>query len=396
MNKPLKICFISHSAGMGGAELSLIEIIECARKHGIECHVFLPKRGPLINELQKRSISYSILRYTWWMGSEQKKTPIWKRFCSIFLSLLISLPLAFRIRRLECDIVYTNTMTVFTGAIVARLLQRPHIWHIHEFGYEDHRLRFFLGERLSYDIMRLCSTIFIANSGAVFEKLKRFIPEERIRIVYNPMSLINIDSIPPSSNLPFNKRDNRSIRCIIVGSLQEGKRQEDAVLAIKKLVEEGIRAELIIVGRKTDSEYEKFLKRLVSDLNLDGHVKFTGYVENPIPWIMESDVLLTCSRNEAFGRVTVEGMLCGKPVIGANSGGTSELIMHGQNGLLYKPCDPEELASCIRFLYEHPDLAVKMGENGRMFAIREFNEEKIWDKLNMIFDEVIQKGKPDG
>ena len=53
--------------------------------------------------------------------------------------------------------------------------------------------------------------------------------------------------------------------------------------------------------------------------------------------IEQADIGLTCSRNEAFGRTTVEALLMGKPVIGTNTGGTVDLISDGVDGLLYPP-----------------------------------------------------------
>jgi glycosyltransferase involved in cell wall biosynthesis len=70
-----------------------------------------------------------------------------------------------------------------------------------------------------------------------------------------------------------------------------------------------------------------------------------------------------CSRNEAMGRVMVEAMAAVKPVIGYNSGDTSELISHEFNGLLYEG-GHKELASCMLRLMENPAWARKMRENG--------------------------------
>ena len=88
-------------------------------------------------------------------------------------------------------------------------------------------------------------------------------------------------------------------------------------------------------------------------------MKFFGYVENTLPLIRGADVLLMCSRYDAFGRVTVEAMKLGKPVIGAKSGGTTELISEGFNGLLYTSGDHMELTGKIRYMYDHPHVAYR-------------------------------------
>jgi glycosyltransferase involved in cell wall biosynthesis len=69
-------------------------------------------------------------------------------------------------------------------------------------------------------------------------------------------------------------------------------------------------------------------------------------------------------------------MLLGRPVIGAQSGATSEIVKEGFNGLLYIPGDPKSLADKIRTLYEDPELATRMGANGKKWAELIFTEER--------------------
>lgn len=96
----------------------------------------------------------------------------------------------------------------------------------------------------------------------------------------------------------------------------------------------------------------------------------------PRALLRRADAILMCSKREAFGRVTVEGMLAGKPVIGANSGGTLELIQDGITGLLYTSGDPKALAEKIRYLYENPDTATHVGENAKAWAETSFTRDR--------------------
>jgi glycosyltransferase involved in cell wall biosynthesis len=103
---------------------------------------------------------------------------------------------------------------------------------------------------------------------------------------------------------------------------------------------------LSIVGSGND-EYVKSIKRLVFEKGLENNVKLLGYMDNPLHVMAESDAFLMCSRNEAFGRVTLEAMSIGCPVVGACSGGTEELLELGKYGLLYKPGDCDDLGKKI-------------------------------------------------
>lgn len=377
----MKVCFISHSSAKGGAERALLELLEALKRNGVECCVLLPSDGPLVNELKKLEVDFCTLPYKWWMGVN---SPLWKRMGRAIINLAVTIPVAMRIKRWKCDVVYTNTITVCIGTFAAPLLRIPHVWHIHEFGYEDHRLVFDLGEKLSLWLMNWSSSIFIANSNAVAKKYQHYIDPSKLRVIYQSVSIPKDISAEKVSMAP-----NTGIRCTIVGSLQEGKRQEEAILAIGELVHVGINAELFIVG-DGNPKYRDYLQKLVLENELDRYVKFIGYVENPFPFVKSADVVLMCSRNEAFGRVTVEAMKIGKPVIGARSGGTTELIREGFNGFLYTPGDYKELAAKIKYLYEHPDVVRDMGKNGQQWTKERFTQERYGEEMLTILQQLME------
>lgn len=377
----MRVCFVSHSSGKGGAEKALLELIDALKPRGVKAFVLLPSYGPLIEELRNRQITYRVFPYKWWMG---KNVPAWKRIGKAILNLALVIPVALTIKRWKCKIVYTNTVTVSIGALAAKLLGLPHVWHIHEFGYEDHGLLFDLGQRLSLWLMDRLSAICIINSHAVAKKYQRYIKPSKLKIIYQSVTVPKVVLAERTNDI------EGGIICIIVGTLQEGKRQEDAIRAIGKLVQEGIKVKLYIVG-KGDSEYQRYLQQLVRENNLEHYVVFLGYVEDPFPIMEKADVVLMCSINEAFGRITVEAMRLGKPVIGARSGGTTELIRDGFNGILYTPGDYQELANKIRYLYEHPDIAHQIGTNALQWARKRFTQDHYGDEIVKILRQLVNQ-----
>jgi len=177
-------------------------------------------------------------------------------------------------------------------------------------------------------------------------------------------------------------------RCALVGALLAGKGQEDAIQAIDLLKRAGLDVEVVLVG-DGPSQYRRRLEDLVVSSDLQGRVHFTGRVPDSSPAMQSSDVVLMCSRSEAFGRVTIEGMLAGKPVIGTRGGATPELIEDGVTGLLYDFGNPKELSDRIRRLYDDPSLARSLGHNAKTWATQHFLSDESSEQLFSVLKSVL-------
>lgn len=364
----IRICFVSHSAYMGGAERAMLEAIKALTLYGIECFVLLPYDGPLRDELNKLGIISRIIKYKPWMGSSISH---WTRLRDLLISLWTVISILSAILRWKVDLVYTNTITIYAGAIAAFLSRRPHVWHLHEFGFEDHGIDFIYGQRLSLSIINRFNDLCIAASRAIMEKFRQLLPEAKIVVAYQSVSVAHSTARPKLNGSPS---------CVIVGKVSEGKRQEDAVRAIGELSNAGVRAELYIIGDGFP-DYQARLREIVEAYNIEHSVHFIKYTDMVFGYMESADIILMCSRAEAFGRVTIEGMKAGKPVIGARSGATAELIQDGVTGFLYTPGDYSELGRGILYLYEHPSEAKMMGEAARLWASERFTLERYGQEL---------------
>jgi glycosyltransferase involved in cell wall biosynthesis len=373
-----KVCFFLPSANRDGAELSGLECLDALQALGVQCQVILPRKGPLLANLAARDIGYHIIPYQVWI---EPPIAIWKRLLVTLWNLIITYVATFLVSRQKSDLIITNTVNICVGALVARLLGLPHVWYFREFGYEDHGWRFHLGEKPSRWLMNRLTTLGLAVSKAVADKYQASIPTAKVHYVYQP---IEVD-LSAADTSPARKKSQ--FTCIIVGRLQEGKRQEDAVRALARLRDQGIQAQLWVVGG-WDQTYFEFLQNLVRDHNLEEQVRFVGQVNNASHYMRQADALLLCSRCEAFARVVVEAMKAGKPVVGTRSGGTVEQIQEGFNGFLYEPGDHKELAEKIKYLHDFPDKAREMGKNGQQWATRTFTRERYQEKIARILGDL--------
>ena len=91
-----------------------------------------------------------------------------------------------------------------------------------------------------------------------------------------------------------------------------------------------------------------------------------------------------------MGRVLVEAMASGKPVIGSNTGGMPDLIDHGQNGFLFEPGNHQELSQYIEILMQDETLRHKMGKKGRIKA-QNYSIEKMVQKIDLLYQKLLKE-----
>ncbi len=133
------------------------------------------------------------------------------------------------------------------------------------------------------------------------------------------------------------------------------------------------------------------LEKLKQDLNLD-NVEFFNYLsgkeleeqyKNCLATIMPSKLF------ETFGLSSLESFAYGKPVIANKRGGISDIV-NEKNGIFYEYGNTKSLLNAIKMLHKTPELAVKMGANGRFFAETIFNSKQYYNNLINLYKIVIQ------
>jgi len=389
MSVPLRVCFVSHSGHDHGAERSLVDLIDALASHGVESRVVVPVEGRLTDALQSRAIPYVVGHY--WPWTRATPLPWWDRFLKKpLIHLLRAVKLSRLIRRWRCDVIVSNTLTVCEGALAAQILRLPHFAYVREFGDLDHGFHFECGPRLSMRLLNLLSARVVFNSVAVARHHRRQVSPAKSRVIYNAVSI-------PASRLAHDEVAERrahgaTFSSVLVGNLTPGKGHEDAIRAIAHLMSRGLRVSLKIVGEGLEGAYARSLRELIQSLGVSEFVRMVGKIPDPQMLVRQADVALMCSRNEAFGRVTVEAMKVGTPVIGTRSGGTPEVIRDGFNGFLYTPGDARDLADRIEQIARDPDGARQMGERARRFATEMFSLERCGGEFVDLLREVNEVG----
>jgi len=138
---------------------------------------------------------------------------------------------------------------------------------------------------------------------------------------------------------------------------------------------------LVFVGK---GELEEELRAEAFRMEVSERVILLGWRAD-IPEIMQIlDIFVLPSLNEGMGRVLVEAMAAGKPIVASSVGGILDLVKHGQNGLLVEPGDVSALSLAIRRLLVDKKLRDEMGKQGRIMA-QNYSVEKMVRKIDALY-----------
>jgi glycosyltransferase involved in cell wall biosynthesis len=183
--------------------------------------------------------------------------------------------------------------------------------------------------------------------------------------------------------------ENHSLQDILyAGVLIPGKGVHHLINAFASMAKDFPQARLVVVGREENSRYAADLKDQVRRYSLGGRVEFVE--EMPQADLAErmqrACVFVLPSTSEGLGRVVVEAMAAGTPVIGSDVGGIPEMVKEGVTGFLVPPGDEITLAYRLRWVLEHPEEAREMGRRARAFAKGFFSTEAYVHGYRQIFE----------
>jgi glycosyltransferase involved in cell wall biosynthesis len=170
-----------------------------------------------------------------------------------------------------------------------------------------------------------------------------------------------------------------------VGWLLPIKGPEYLIKAMEYVWPEHPEASLVFVGK---GGLDLDLRAQALQMSANGRVKFLGW-RNDINEIMPVfDMLVLPSLNEGMGRVLVEAMAAGKPVVASNVGGIPDLVRHGETGYLVPPADEKALADGIKKLLADPGNAWEMGQRGKEYC-RQFSLKAMIEKLDDLYSDLV-------
>jgi glycosyltransferase involved in cell wall biosynthesis len=363
----MKILFLDQSGKPGGAELCLVDI---AKPYGKNALVGLFADGDFRKLLAENQVPVEVLT------TQAIKVGKQSGLFQALGSLGQIIPLIHQVvqRARKYDLIYANTQkALVVGAIASFLARRPLVYHLHDILSLEHFSKTNL--QVAVNLINRCAALVIANSQASkMAFLEAGGKSDLVRVVYNGFAAKNyeVDELEVR-----NLRENLKLEDkFVIGHfsrLSPWKGQHILIDALSQCPQDVV---VILVGDALfgEQEYVKDLHQKVTALGLENRVNFLGFRAD-IPQLMTMCDLVTHTSTapEPFGRVIVEAMLCGKPVIAAEAGGAMELVEDGINGFLVAPGEPQELAQVIYNCRQESAKTANIANNARISASERFD-----------------------
>lgn len=386
----MKILFVpSDNNFTSGAFRSMAKLNQILnQEEGIDTLVVLPNStGDGTMLLDEYGIKYTFINSNNWVircdkfdESTLKEWNRQKKQNEKAISEMIKL-----IQEYKPDIVHINTSYSYVAAEAANLCNVPVVWHLREFLEEDQSRRF-VDRRYANKLISHSDRVFTI-SEALYKKYANTIPNNKLKVIYNG---IDTDQFYRADKKIF---QNNKIIFTCIGSINYNKGQDVLTKAIGKIRQLGLtNFELRLAGTCSD-HMEKVISGIAKEYGIGPNVKFLGRCNNVDEILEQSDIAFMCSKFEAFGRVTVEAMMTGCLVIGANTGGTKELIRDRKTGLLYDQKSVDSLVETISFALENKSKMRRIANAGREFAFQNLSARQ--NALNIIneYNQVLAQKK---
>ena len=369
MRRALNVLYVSHTGHVSGAELSLLDLVT-ALPPAVRPVLACPAAGPLAGRAAAAGVRTLPIAGT---AGSLKVSPAQTSRAAAQLALA-AFQVARAAVRVRADVLHANSVRAGLAAVPAgRLTGRPVVVHVRD--------RLPRG-RVADASLRLAAagrTVVLANSGYTAEGVTEVAPRAAVRTVHNAIDLARFD---PAGH---DRDAARSVLGLpegafaagVVGQISPWKGQLEAVEAVAELAGGHPGLHLLIVGeakfvdaatRYDNPAYVARLRETIARRGLDGRVRLLGERDD-VPAVLRAlDVLLVPSWEEPFGRVVLEGMAMGVPVLATRTGGPAEIVTDGRDGLLLPPRAPGAWATALEQVIGDARLRDALARAGRRRA----------------------------
>lgn len=357
------VLIVNQSAELYGADKAILELINNFPENYTPI-VVLHEEGPLKQLLEKKGIQViysSVIKV---------KRGILKPF--FFLKLPFEIIKSFITIRRELKgkkihLVHSNATSVFIGAFYSFFFRIPHLWHVHEIIEKPRKVALIYPK-----IIYFFSDKVIFNSIATSNHFTSIYPKikDKSLIIYNGQER-NVAKISDEEIIKiktsFSLEIGDKITIGLIGRISKIKGQDLLLDAFILLLKKYNNIHLVFIGSAVKGK-EDYLKKVLSKIekeSIEKKVSFVDFQENIWPYYDTLDIAVVPStEKESFGLVATEAMLSKKPVVAANHGGLSEIVLNNETGFFFEPNNSNDLSMQLEKLIINEDLRISFGEKG--------------------------------
>jgi glycosyltransferase involved in cell wall biosynthesis len=315
--------------------------------------------------------------------------------------ILKELPVAWRISRIikeqSIDIVHHNSdISSNRASVIASIIARKHqVCHVRWLtDYSSDKISCFVDRNTSRFV-----DFFIYMSKAIEKTyLPLGISAEKEEVINDPFDLkIYAEALSFSEQIriEFGVTENDNL-ITNVGRIIPWKGQDYFLESLVEVVKSYPNTKALIVGASEPGhgsmDFYEYLKKKAKELGISQNTIFTGFRED-IPAIMAaSDIIVhSASEPEPFGRVIVEAMAAGRPVIATAAGGAAEIFEDQRTGILVEPKNAASMSKAIIQLLGNKSFAKKMGEQAQIDVKNRFTIEQHIRAVQSIYTRILNK-----
>jgi len=379
-----RILALDHVGVLGGAELSLLDIVTAL---GDDVTVRLFADGPFRTALERIGAEVRVLDMGA-LGDVKKESR---------LPSVAALAAAWRTagdlarEAAPARVLYANSQKAFfVAALATRRASKPVVWHLRDLLGPPHFSA--LNTRVAVTLANWRAARVIANSHAT---ANAFVAaggrRDLVRVVHNGVSPAPFDAVSDVAARQLREQHSPGAGTVLAvfSRLHAWKGQQVALDALARLPED---CHLWIVGAPLFGEqaFDAALRATADRTGVASRVRFLGFRDDVPALMRAADIVVHASTlPEPFGRVIVEGMLAGKPVIATDAGGVREIVRDGTTGVLVPPGDAAAMAQAIMTLRADASHAAQIAHAGAAHARAEFSVEAMVRGVRAVLDEVI-------
>lgn len=297
------------------------------------------------------------------------------------------------IKKWNIDLVHTNTILCIDGALAAKYRGVPHVQHIREaIGLEDHvatfRMPFQGRKKLFRKLMGYLHARAIANSGFIRDLAQDYFPEGVLKMIYNP-----VQGLGKSSSIAFYEKESKVIRVGLIANVTAQWKNHPLFIEVARAFFEKYddpRIKFCIYGKvpSENNPYFQHLKTTISDYNLTSRLEFKGVYTDVEEMFGELAVMVHTTPREPFGRVFIEAMNFGVPIVAAKGGGASELLGENERGILVDEKDLPTFTESINELIYNSVKRKELIESGRAY-VKRFETNIIGEQIVSEYQDIL-------